>query len=132
VLRTKRAYEPPSPSDGHRVLVDRLWPRGLRKEKAHVDEWLKDVAPSDALRKWFGHDPSRFAEFRSRYARELRTASRRDLLDRLAQLASREMVTLVYAAHDDVHNNASVLAQELERRTRRRAIAPKPRSGSSR
>ncbi len=119
MIRLKRAYEPPARSDGYRVLVDRLWPRGLRKVDAHLDAWLKDVAPSDALRKWFHHDPSRFGQFRERYARELGLEDAQARLDELARKAQHENVTLVYAAHDEHHNNAVVLAEELERRRAR-------------
>jgi uncharacterized protein YeaO (DUF488 family) len=120
-IRLKRAYEAPSASDGQRVLVERLWPRGLRKDDAHIDEWLKDVAPSNELRRWFGHEPSRFAEFRERYLRELRTEPARTALAELVRRASRGTITLIYSAHDEVHNNAVVLARELERRLRRPA-----------
>lgn len=116
MVRLKRAYEPPSRSDGYRVLVERLWPRGVRKADVHLDAWLKDVAPSDALRRWFGHDPARFAEFRTRYLRELRKPEARRIVDELALRASHHTVTLVYAAHDEEHNGAIVLAEELGRR----------------
>lgn len=116
----KRAYEPAAKSDGYRVLVERLWPRGLRKDDAHFDAWLKEIAPSDALRKWFGHDPARFDEFRKRYRAELRSAAARDLVEELASRGARRRVTLIYSAHDTEHNNAVVLAEELERRGARR------------
>jgi uncharacterized protein YeaO (DUF488 family) len=116
MVRLKRAYEPSSRADGYRVLVERLWPRGLKKQDAHFDAWLKDVAPSDALRKWFGHDPSRFGEFRERYRKELRAEPAQDALDARARRADKATVTLVYAAHDETHNSAVVLAKELERR----------------
>jgi uncharacterized protein YeaO (DUF488 family) len=119
MIQIKRAYEPAVASDGRRVLVERLWPRGLRKEDAHLDDWLKDVAPSDSLRKWFGHEPARFPEFRERYKRELRSATSKGPLDQLAHWAAREKVTLVYSARDEEHNSALVLAGELERRFRR-------------
>lgn len=118
MVRLKRAYEAPEASDGHRVLVERLWPRGLRKEDAHLDRWLKELAPSDALRKWFGHDPARFREFRKRYERELQSPDTQVLLEDLAHRAARETVTLIYSAHDTEHNNAIVLADELDRRMR--------------
>ena len=92
----KRAYEPPSPEDGARVLVDRLWPRGLRKAEAAIDCWLKEIAPSSELRRWFGHDPSRWEEFRRRYRAEL--SARPELLDKLRALAEQGALTLVYAA----------------------------------
>jgi uncharacterized protein YeaO (DUF488 family) len=121
MIRLKRAYDPPAASDGHRVLVDRLWPRGVRKAGAHIDDWAKAVAPSDELRKWFGHDPERFDEFAARYRRELHEEPARTALAELARRAARGPVTLVYAARDDEHNNAIVLAQELARGSRRAA-----------
>lgn len=120
MIQLKRAYEPASRSDGYRVLVERLWPRGLRKADAHLDEWLKDAAPSHELRRWFGHEPSRFTEFRERYKRELRSEAARAALAELARRAARGTVTLVYSAHDELHNNAIVLARELGRRLSRR------------
>lgn len=96
-----------------------MWPRGLRKTEAHIDAWLKDVAPSPALRRWFGHDPQRFAEFRDRYRRELRSEPARAALAEIARRAARGTVTLVYGARDELHNNAVVLAQELSRRRTR-------------
>jgi uncharacterized protein YeaO (DUF488 family) len=97
-LRLKRAYEPAAPDDGKRILVDRLWPRGLSKDKAAVDDWIKEIAPSTELRKWFGHDPARWAEFQRRYRIELRQHS--VLLDRIRSLAKTQTVTLLYAARD--------------------------------
>lgn len=120
MLHLKRAYEPAASGDGHRVLVERLWPRGLRKADAHIDEWLKDVAPSHELRRWFGHDPSRFSEFRERYKKELRSEPAHAAMVELSLRAARGTVTLVYSAHDEVHNNAVVLAHELERRIARK------------
>lgn len=108
VLRLKRAYEPALRLDGYRILVDRLWPRGLSKAKAAIDEWMKDIAPSAELRRWFGHDAERWREFRRRYERELRT--REDLVREIAALAERRRVTLVYSARDEAHNDAVVLA----------------------
>jgi len=104
MLRRKRVYDPPSPEDGRRVLVDRLWPRGLSRTKARIDEWAKDLAPSDQLRRWFHHAPRRWAEFRKRYLEELR--GQELALKELARKAARERVTLVYGARDPVHNNA--------------------------
>jgi len=121
MIRIKRAYEQPARGDGHRVLVDRLWPRGVSKATAHVGEWLKDLAPSDQLRKWFAHDPERFPEFRTRYRKELSQPAPRALLRALAERARRSTVTLVYAAHDEHHNNAVVLASLLKRRLSRAA-----------
>lgn len=115
MIRLKRAYAQPSSKDGIRVLVERLWPRGLRKNDAKLDAWMKDVAPSDELRRWFGHDPRRFGEFQKRYKHELRSGPARAMFDELARLAARRTVTLVYAAHDEAHNNAAVLAREIER-----------------
>ncbi len=120
-LKTKRAYEAPARTDGLRVLVNRLWPRGLTKVAAHVDTWLKDVAPSEALRKEFGHDPERWPAFQKGYASELRAAGTpaRAALDELVRRARTRDVTLVYAAKDEAHNNAVVLQREIERRLRR-------------
>ena len=109
----KRIYEAPSPADGVRILVDRLWPRGVRKADAHLTEWMKDVAPSPDLRLWFGHDPERFAEFRQRYEQELRV---NPLLDGLLELGQKKRVTLLYAAHDPQVNHALVLRNFLRRR----------------
>jgi uncharacterized protein YeaO (DUF488 family) len=111
-LQVKRVYDPPT-ADGLRVLVDRLWPRGLSKQAAAVDEWLRDIAPSDALRKWYGHDPQKWAEFKRRYFKEL--AAHAQIADRLRTLARRRRVTLLYAAHDELHNNAAALRDYLAR-----------------
>jgi uncharacterized protein YeaO (DUF488 family) len=119
MVRLKRAYEPADPADGYRVLVERLWPRGLRKEEAHF-EWMKDIAPSDSLRKWFHHDPDRWTEFQERYAHELGADVARQELDGLVRRARTETVTLVYSAHDEEHNNAAVLKNQIERRLRRK------------
>ncbi len=110
-VRIKRVYDPASDDDGARVLVDRLWPRGLRKEKAAWSLWLKDVAPSPELRAWFGHDPQRFAEFTRRYHVEL--AANEGAVEPLEDLLKRDRVTLLYAAHDAEHNHALVLAEYL-------------------
>lgn len=110
-VRLKRAYLPPSPDDGVRVLVDRLWPRGLRKSDAAIDRWLKEVAPSTELRRWFGHDPGRWEEFRRRYRAEL--SAHTALLDELREVAGKRPVTLVYSAHDELHNQAVVLRDVL-------------------
>ena len=110
-IKLKRAYEPPSAGDGTRVLIDRLWPRGISKQKAKLDYWMKDIAPSTELRKWFGHDPKRWAEFRRRYAAELREHP--DLIAELRSLARKSPITLVYAAHDESHNDAVVLRDVL-------------------
>jgi uncharacterized protein YeaO (DUF488 family) len=116
-VRIKRVYEPPAATDGRRYLIDRLWPRGLKKENLHLTEWLKDLAPSPELRTWFGHDPPKYPVFRQRYRAELE--SRPDLLDRLMREARSGTVTLLFAAHDVEHCNASVLRELLEERRRR-------------
>jgi uncharacterized protein YeaO (DUF488 family) len=110
-IKLKRAYDPPSKDDGTRILVDRLWPRGISKQKAALDRWMKEIAPSTELRKWFAHDPKRWTEFRRRYAGELREHS--DLIAELRSLARERTVTLVYAAHDETHNDAVVLRDVL-------------------
>jgi uncharacterized protein YeaO (DUF488 family) len=106
-VRLKRAYEAAGPTDGIRILVDRLWPRGVSKDEAAVDQWVKDVAPSTELRKWFGHDPGRWDEFRKRYVAELEQHP--DQLKGLRELVRKGPVTLVYSAHDEAHNDAVVL-----------------------
>jgi len=112
-VRVRRVYDPPSPADGHRVLVDRLWPRGLAKSAAALDEWLRAVAPSDALRRWYGHDPAKFAEFRERYEAELREPERADALASLRELAGSGPLTLLTATRDVEHSQAAVLAAHL-------------------
>ena len=112
MIHLKRVYEEPSTNDGLRVLVERLWPRGLTKERAAVDLWLKDVAPSPELRKWFGHDPARWEQFQERYRRELR--EKKDAVRLLKQKAKEGTVTLVYAARDEEHNGALVLKRILQ------------------
>lgn len=111
-LRLKRVYLPPEPADGTRVLVERLWPRGLTKDAAAVDHWLKAIAPSPALRKWFGHRPELWEEFQARYLEELREA--REAVQALRELWSAGPVTLVYAARDEARNSALVLKRYLE------------------
>ncbi|MBP6707712.1 MAG: DUF488 domain-containing protein [Candidatus Accumulibacter sp.] len=110
-VKLKRVYEPPAPADGTRVLVDRLWPRGVSKDDAAVELWLKDLAPSTELRKWFGHEPARWAEFQDRYAKELHQHP--EALEQLRDMARQGAVTLVYSARDEEHNNAVVLCQLL-------------------
>jgi uncharacterized protein YeaO (DUF488 family) len=110
-IRLKRAYEPAKRADGTRVLVDRLWPRGLSKEKARIDHWFKEIAPSTALRKWFGHDPARWERFRERYRRELDENA--GAVDQLRALARRGTVTLVFGAKDELHNQAVALRDYL-------------------
>ncbi|MGO4558233.1 DUF488 domain-containing protein [Mesorhizobium sp. 2RAF21] len=112
-IKLKRAYESPVADDGTRVLVDRLWPRGVKKAEAAIDHWMKELAPSTELRKWFGHDPARWEEFRLRYAAEIH--GHRDELDRLRDLVRQGAVTLVYSAHDEAHNDAVVLRDVLLR-----------------
>lgn len=110
-INLKRAYDPPSPDDGIRVLVDRLWPRGLTKQKAHIDLWLKDIAPSPELRKWFAHDPAKWSEFQARYKDELKSNS--GALAKLKAEAARHPVTLIFASRDVEHNEAIVLQKLL-------------------
>lgn len=110
-VKLKRAYEPASTDDGTRILVDRLWPRGVTKADAAIDEWVKDIAPSTALRKWFGHDPVRWQEFRNRYAAEVHEHP--EQFDRLRALARQGPITLVFSAHDEVHNDAVALRDFL-------------------
>ncbi len=112
-IRLKRAYVAASPSDGYRVLVDRLWPRGVSKERARLDEWEKELPPSAELREWFGHEPTRFPEFRRRYISEL--AHSRPRLTALRRRAREGTLTLVYSAKDETHNDAVVLAEVLRR-----------------
>lgn len=116
-IRLKRAYERPAPADGTRILVDRLWPRGVSKAAAAIDRWVKEIAPSATLRKWFGHDPARWQEFRRRYAAELRGHA--DELASLRNQARRGPITLIYSAHDEAHNDAVVLRSILLGRPQR-------------
>ncbi|HEX3246064.1 MAG TPA: DUF488 domain-containing protein [Chloroflexota bacterium] len=113
-LRVKRAYDPVEPSDGRRVLVDRLWPRGLKKEALELDRWLKDVAPSDELRRWFGHDPTRWQEFQRRYFAEL--DQKPQAVQPLLDMSADGPVTLLYGARDRAHNQAVALKRYLEQR----------------
>jgi uncharacterized protein YeaO (DUF488 family) len=117
-IKLKRAYERPEADDGFRVLVDRLWPRGVSKTSAKVDLWLKEIAPSTDLRKWFGHDPKKWKDFRARYKRELREHETE--VAELRKRARRETVTLVYGAKDEEHNDAVVLKEYLESRPKRK------------
>jgi uncharacterized protein YeaO (DUF488 family) len=114
-IRIKRVYEPRDQQDGKRILVDRLWPRGLTKARAGVDFWLKDIAPSIGLRKWFGHDPAKWAEFKTRYRVELKKRGEQFAL--LKEATSKSPVTLVYGARDETHNGAAVLRESLSRRS---------------
>jgi uncharacterized protein YeaO (DUF488 family) len=118
MLRLKRAYEPVSRTDGMRVLVERLWPRGVSKAELQLDGWIKDVAPSTELRRWFSHDPTKWPEFRARYFREL--DSRPESWRPLLSAARRGTVTLVYSSHDEEHNNAVALEDYLQTKERRR------------
>lgn len=111
-VRTKRAYEPAEPDDGYRVLIDRLWPRGVRKDAARIDQWAREVAPSDELRRWYGHEPAKFEEFARRYRAEL--AGQADTIKALRDRARHETVTIVFGARDAPHSNAAVLAPLLE------------------
>ncbi|MBN9037708.1 MAG: DUF488 domain-containing protein [Rhizobiales bacterium] len=113
-IRLKRAYEAPAASDGTRILVDRLWPRGLKKADAAIDHWEKEVAPSDALRRWFGHDPAKWEEFRKRYRAEL--AGKAEAVADLRQRIGKGQATLVYGARDEAHNQAVVLKELLDER----------------
>jgi uncharacterized protein YeaO (DUF488 family) len=117
-VRLKRAYEPPERLDGYRVLIDRLWPRGVSKQEAQLDEWARELAPSSELRRWFGHDPAKFDEFRRRYREEL--AAQDEKLRELRRRARAGTLTLVYGARDSEHNDAVVLAELLRRGKRSR------------
>ena len=119
MVTSKRVYEPYAPSDGFRVLIDRLWPRGIAEAKAHVDLWLKDVAPSRALRQWYGHDPAKWTEFRKRYTNELRDSPAKEALEDLVRRARRGRVTLLYSSRVEDINNATVLEGIINRRLRR-------------
>ena len=118
MITLKRAYDPASPTDGIRFLVERLWPRGISKAALRVDAWLKEVGPSTALRKWFNHDPEKWEEFRRRYFREL--GSHPEVWHPIASAARRGRVTLVYSSHDTQHNNAVALQEFLRKKARRR------------
>jgi uncharacterized protein YeaO (DUF488 family) len=120
-VKLKRAYEPPAANDGTRILVDRLWPRGIKKTDAAIDLWMKDVAPSTGLRQWFGHETDRWQEFRRRYVDELRQKS--DLIDELRALARKGPITLVFGAHDETHNDAVVLREMLLHESRNSAVS---------
>ncbi|HTP56331.1 MAG TPA: DUF488 family protein [Thermoplasmata archaeon] len=122
-VRTRRAYEPPGPDDGHRYLVDRLWPRGVSAERLRVERWRKDLAPSEALCRWYGHDPARFPEFRRRYRTELLADPAR--WSGLCAEAADGPVTLVFGARDVVHSNAAVLAELLTERSGGRPSHPR-------
>jgi uncharacterized protein YeaO (DUF488 family) len=110
-IQIKRAYDKAEPGDGYRILIDHVWPRGVSRERAHLDEWARELAPSDELRKWFDHEPARFARFRTRYREEL--AGQAERVDALRERAAHAPLTIVYAARDREHNNAVVLAELL-------------------
>ena len=112
MIKLKRIYQQPDSGDGKRILVDRLWPRGISKDDAKLDGWLKEIAPSDALREWFGHDPTRWEEFRKRYREELKLQD--ELLEQLRAETRKGTVTLLFAAKDEEHNNAVVLEELLD------------------
>ncbi|HLK88198.1 MAG TPA: DUF488 domain-containing protein [Candidatus Binataceae bacterium] len=120
VIAIKRAYDPPSRSDGSRVLVDRLWPRGIRKPDLRLARWMREVAPSDELRRFFGHDPARWSAFRKRYLTELGSADMAQAIGELLEMARGGKLTLVYGARDPLHNQAVVLKELLERKLRKR------------
>ncbi len=113
MITTKRAYEKPTKSDGYRILVDRLWPRGLTKEEVAADIWMKDIAPSTELRKWFNHDPAKWSEFKKRYHHEL--TQHKDLITEIIHKAKHRTVTLIYGARDQEHNQAVVLKEYIEK-----------------
>jgi uncharacterized protein YeaO (DUF488 family) len=115
-IRIKRVYEPAEPGDGERVLVDRLWPRGLSKEKLQLDAWLKDIAPSNELRKWFHHEGAEWTEFRKRYFKELEAQP--ELVQELRRKSEGHTLTLLYSSRNEEQNNASVLKEYLERKPR--------------
>ncbi len=114
MTRIKRVYSEPSPRDGERILVDRVWPRGISKERARIVEWRKELAPSTSLRKWFGHEPAKWTEFRRRYRTELARSGTMDELKKLARLSRKGMITLVYSAADEEHNQAVVLKELID------------------
>jgi len=111
MIKIKRVYDPPEADDGKRILIDRLWPRGIRKESLEMDEWLKDIAPSDGLRKWFSHDPAKYHEFKKRYVKELE--KKKETIERIRDEAKKETVTLLFSAKDVEHNNATILKEVL-------------------
>lgn len=114
MIRIKRVYDEPSLRDGMRILIDRVWPRGISKERARIVEWRKDLAPSTSLRKWFGHEPARWIEFRRRYRTELARSAMVDKMKKLARLSRKRMLTLVYSAADEEHNQAVVLKELID------------------
>ncbi len=121
MIRIKRVYDAPGRDDGERILVDRLWPRGVRREDARVASWLKEIGPSTELRKWFGHDPARWQEFQKRYEAELLDPGKQTVLRELASRSRRGTLTLVFGAKDELHNNAMVLKHLIDVIARRAA-----------
>ncbi len=115
-VATKRAYDPPNPGDGYRVLVDGLWPRGIKKEALKLDAWMREIAPSARLRTWYGHQPARWEGFREKYRQELAKPPRQDLLDELVERARKHNVTLVFGARDAERSNATVIAEMIRER----------------
>ncbi len=111
MIKIKRIYELASPDDGKRIYIDRLWPRGMKKEEVKIDEWIKEISPSDSLRKWFAHDPSKYPEFKRRYTKEIEKHS--ETLERIRKEGKKETVTLLFSAKDVDHNNATVLKDLL-------------------
>lgn len=135
-VRIKRAYEKPDASDGIRILVDGLWPRGVSKADLMITTWEKDIAPSKALREWYGHDPEKWPEFRQRYGKELEKSPRKEALDQLARLSEQVTLTLVFGASDAEHSNAAVLEEMIQAKLKdakaRPAKAPGHKSKPSR
>ncbi|MEI5989496.1 DUF488 domain-containing protein [Enterococcus crotali] len=117
MIQLKRAYAKPAASDGYRILVDRLWPRGMSKEKEHLDLWLKEIAPSAELRKWFNHEAAKYPEFKAKYIRELQTGKAQAAFEELVGIVeTHQMLTLIYSAKDEKNNNAVVLKELLDKR----------------
>lgn len=129
MVQIKRAYELPKPEDGYRVLVDRIWPRGVSKKQIQIDDWIKEIAPSTRLRKWFGHDPEKWKQFQLQYKKELERAEPSEKLDRLAELSKEQTLTLVYGARDKEHTHALVLKGLIEKRV---SLLAKKRSNGRR
>lgn len=123
MIQTKRVYAEPLLRDGVRILVDRVWPRGISKQRAHIAEWRKDLAPSTQLRKWFGHEPAKWNEFRRRYRTELTRSESREALAQIARLSRDRVITLVYSAADEKHNQAVILKEVIDELTWRRSRA---------
>jgi uncharacterized protein YeaO (DUF488 family) len=128
MIKVKRVYEPFAPGDGARFLVDRLWPRGVKRAELHLEAWLKDAAPSTALRQWFGHDPKKWSDFRKRYVRELQTNP--DAVAPILAAARRGTVTLLYGTRDSEHNNAVALKDYIEDRLKKVRTPKKARTSS--